>query len=243
MIRTYATLAALALAMLGVQGASAAERRYTLSTFDKVRIDGDVAVEIVSGAAPSALAIGDPRALDALTVRVQGGTLSIRRARASQLTERRKQSGTPDALPLVRLSARAVQSLMLQGHGSVRIDRLTGARPNATLNGSGSIDIGVVQADALALNVSGSGSLKAAGTATSARAVMLGDGLIEATGLSLSSLDLFGEGPVRARMTVDGPARISVMGDAQIEIGGQSKCIIRQSAANAIACSSIETPR
>lgn len=243
MMRRSATFAALILALLCTQAASAAERRFTLSTFDKVRIDGDVAVEIVSGAAPSALAIGDPRALDALTVRVQGGTLLIRRARASQLTERRKQSGTPEAPPLVRLSARAVQSLMLQGHGSARIDRLTGARPNATLNGSGSIDIGAVQADALALNVSGSGSLKVVGTAKSARAVMLGDGLIEATGLRLASLDLFGEGPVRARMTVDGPARISVMGDAQIEIGGQSKCIIRQSAANAIACGSIETPR
>lgn len=243
MIGRSAALAALTLAVLCAQGASAAERRYTLSTFDKVRIEGDVAVEIVSGVAPAALATGDPRALDALTVRVQGGTLSIRRARASQLTERRKQSATPDALPLVRLSARAVQSLMLQGHGSVRIDRLTGARPNATLNGSGSIDIGAVKADALAVNVSGSGSLKVVGTATSARAVMLGDGLIEATGLSLSSLDLFGEGPVRARMTVDGPARISVMGDAQIEIGGQSSCTIRQSGSNAITCGSIEAPR
>ncbi len=243
MMRRSASLVALMLAVPGVQGASAAERRYTLSTFDKVRVEGDVAVEIVSGAAPSAVAIGDPRALDALTVRVQGGTLSIRRARASQLTERRNQSVAPDALPLVRLSARAVQSLMLQGHGSARIDRLTGARPNATVNGNGSIDIGAVQADALAVNVSGSGSLKVGGTATSARAVMLGDGLIEATGLSLSSLDLFGEGPVRARMTVDGPARISVMGDAQIEIGGQSTCTIRQTGANAIACGSIEKPR
>lgn len=236
-------LAIAALVVLAPDPASAAERRFTLGAFDKVRIEGDVAVEITSGAAPFAQASGDPRALEALTLKVQGGTLHIRRARTNQLTERRMAPTGPDSLPLVRLSARAVQSLTLLGHGSVRLDRLAGARPSATMDGNGSIEIGAVQAEALAMNVSGSGSMKVGGTASSARAMILGDGLIEATGLRLSALDLAGEGPVRARMTVDGPARIVVKGDADIAVGGQSSCTIRQTGKNAIRCAAMDQPR
>jgi hypothetical protein len=224
--------------------AQAAERRFTLSAFDTVRIEGDVAVEITSDAAPFALASGDPRALEALSVRVQGNTLYIRRARRNIPMEARNRPATPDALPLVRLDARAVTSLTLLGHGSARIDRLSGSRPSATMDGNGSVEIGSVIAEAVAFNVNGGGSLKVGGTATRGRAVMLGDGLIEGAGLTLSALDFFGEGPVRARLTVDGPARISVKGDADVQVGGNPDCTVRQSGVNIVTCSGAAvTPR
>lgn len=227
---------ALALALLLPEAAQAADKRFTLSAFDKVRIEGDVAVEIRSGASPFAVASGDPRALEALSLRVQGGTLYIRRAHRNAPVERRYRPDAPEALPLVRLDARSVQSLTLLGHGSVKIDALRGARPSATMDGNGSVEIGAVAAEALALNVNGSGSLKVGGTARSARAVMLGDGLIEAAGLALGALDLIGEGPVRAKLNVNGPARIAVKGGADIAIGGAPQCTVRQTGTNAIAC-------
>lgn len=227
----------LALAMLLLpQPGWAADKRFTLSAFDKVRIEGDVAVEIRSGASPQAVASGDPRALDSLTLNVQGDTLYVRRARTSAPVERRYRASAPEGLPLVRIDARAVQSLTLLGAGSARLDRLSGARPSATMDGNGSIEIGAVQADALAVNVNGSGSLKVSGKAGSARAVMLGDGLIEATDLALAALDLIGEGPVRASLNVNGPARIAVKGGAEIAIAGTPKCTIRETGTNAIAC-------
>lgn len=242
-MRRLAALVAFSVLALGAQGASAAERRFTLSAFDKVRIEGDVAVEITSDAAPFALASGDPRALEALSLKVQGGTLYIRRARTNAPIERRKQAASPDALPLVRLSARAVQSLTLLGHGSARLDRLAGASPSATMDGDGSVEIGALEAEALALNVNGSGSLKVSGTATRARAVMLGEGLIEGAGLKLSSLDLIGEGPVRARLTVDGPALVAMKGGAEVTIGGKPVCTIRQTGKNTILCGPAEAQR
>jgi len=223
--------------------AQAAERRFTLSAFDTVRIEGDVAVEITSDAAPFALASGDPRALEALSVKVQGGTLYIRRARRNAPVEARNRPATPDALPLVRLDARAVKSLTLLGHGSSRIDRLSGSRPSATMDGNGSVEIGSVAAEAVAFNVNGSGSLKVGGTATRGRAVMLGEGLIEGAGLRLAALDFFGEGPVRARLTVDGPARISVKGDADVRIEGDATCTVRESGENVIVCSEVVVAR
>ncbi|MAF61573.1 MULTISPECIES: DUF2807 domain-containing protein [Pseudomonadota] len=230
----------LALALLLPQSAQAADRRFTLSPFDKVRIEGDVAVEIRSGAAPFAVASGDPRALESLSMRVQGGTLYIRRARTSLPTERRYRPKAPEALPLVRLDARSVQSLTLLGHGSAKIDALSGARPSATMDGNGSVEVGAVAAEALALNVNGSGSLKIGGKAASARAVMLGDGLIEGMGLALGALELIGEGPVRAKLSVAGPAQIAVKGGADIAIGGTPQCTVRQTGANAILCGAAE---
>jgi hypothetical protein len=238
-----AAVVAVVLADAGVNAAQAAERRFTLSAFDTVRIEGDVAVEITSGAAPFAVASGDPRALEALSVKVQGGTLYIRRARRNAPTEARKAGLTPDALPLVRLSARTVQSLTVLGHGSARIDRLAGARPSATMDGDGSVDIGSVDADAMAINVNGSGSLKVSGTAARARAVMLGDGSIEGGGLQLAALEFIGEGPVRARLTVDGPARIAVKGDADVQIGGAPDCTVRQTGTNIVLCGTLPPVR
>lgn len=231
-------LAAMAIGCAVQAPAHAADRRFTLSAFDKVRIEGDVAVEITSDAAPFAVASGDPRALEALSVKVQGGTLYIRRARRNAPTEARNRKAAPDALPLVRLSARAVQSLTVLGHGSARIDRLAGPRPSATMDGNGSVEIGAVAADAVAINVNGSGSLKIRGTSTSARAVMLGDGLIEGTSLTLGSVEFTGEGPVRAKLTVNGPAGIAVKGDADVQIAGKPVCTIRQTGINTIACGS-----
>ncbi|GGB51704.1 GIN domain-containing protein [Blastomonas aquatica] len=219
--------------------AQAAERRFTLSTFDKVRIEGNVAVEITSDAAPFAIASGDPRALEALSVKVQGGTLYIRRARRDIPTERRNRSAGPDALPMVTLGARSVSSLTMLGHGSAKLDRLSGAKTSATMDGNGSVEIGSLNADAVAINVNGSGSLKIGGQAASGRAVMLGDGLIEGGGLELGTLDFTGEGPVRARLTVDGTARIAVKGDADVQIGGDAVCTVRQAGVNVVTCANL----
>ena len=240
---TTITLTTLALCDAVLGTAMAAERRFTLSAFDKVRIEGDVAVEITSDTAPFAIASGDPRALEALSVRVQGGTLYIRRARRNAPVEARARKAAPDALPLVRLSARSVQSLTVLGHGSARIDRLSGARPSATMDGNGSVEIGTLAADTVAIAVNGSGSLKVGGSAEHARAVMLGDGLIEGSGLALSVLDFTGEGPVHARLTVDGPARIAVKGDADVQIGGKPDCTVRQTGTDVVSCGGVLAAR
>jgi hypothetical protein len=108
------------------------------------------------------------------------------------------------------------------------------------MDGNGSVEVGAVAAEALALNVNGSGSLKIGGKAASARAVMLGDGLIEGMGLALGALELIGEGPVRAKLSVAGPAQIAVKGGADIAIGGTPQCTVRQTGANAILCGAAE---
>lgn len=228
-----------ALTSLSLPGTTlAAERRFSVASFDTVRIEGDVAVEIVSGSSPGAVASGEPRALDALSVQVQGGTLLVRRVQANAPIERRARQSAPDALPLVRISARSVESLSLRGHGSAKLDRLAGIRPSARVDGDGSAEIANVKADALSVTVTGKGSLKIAGSAQSGRAMMLGNGLLDASGLTLASLDFTGEGPVRARLLVHGPARVVANGDSQISVGGKATCTVRQTGQGRVACGS-----
>ncbi|PXW73811.1 putative autotransporter adhesin-like protein [Blastomonas natatoria] len=237
-------LIALALTMMLAGTASpsawAAERRFALSDFDKIRIEGDIAVDVRSGRTSGATASGDARALQALTLTVQSGTLHIRRARSTAPVERRQQAGAPEGVPQVLVDVRGVQALVLLGNGSARIDRLVGARPSATMDGNGSVEIGRVAAEVLAVNVNGSGSLKVSGTAQRARAVMIGDGLIEGTGLVVAALDLTSEGPVRAMLDVSGPARIFARGGADIAIAGTPQCTVRQIGTNEIRCGSQE---
>lgn len=234
MSRRWIVAVALALMLPGT--VSAAERRLSVTSFDTVRIEGDVAVEIVSDAAPGAVAIGEPRALDTLSIRIQGNALLVRRTPTNAPIEQRAKRIAPDAVPLVRISARSVESLSLRGHGSARLDRLAGSKPSARVDGDGSVEIGGVKADALSVTVTGGGSLKIAGTAASGRAMMMGDGLLEASGLTLASLDFTGEGPVRARLKVDGPARIVANGDSQIIVGGHPTCTARQTGTGLIDC-------
>lgn len=228
----------LVLAGTGAVSAAAAERRFALPDFDKIRVEGDVAVDVRSGRTSGAAATGDARALQALTLTVQNGTLYIRRARSTAPVERRLQASAAEGVPQVLVDARAVHSLALLGNGSARIDRLGGARPVATMDGNGSVEIGRVEAEVLALNVNGSGSLKVSGAAERARVVMLGDGLIEGTGLAVAALDLNSEGPVRAVVEVNGPARISARGGADIAIAGAPQCTVRQIGTNDVRCGS-----
>lgn len=234
MNRRWILAAALASMLPGT--ASAADRRFSVTSFDTVRIEGDVAVEIVSDAAPAAVASGESRALDTLTVQSQGNTLLIRRARTNALIEGRAKRTAPEALPLVRVAARSIGSLSLRGHGSARLDRLAGTKPSARVDGDGSVEIGSVKADSLSVTVTGGGSLKINGTAAFGRAMMLGDGLLEASGLALSALDFTGEGPVRARLLVHGPARLVANGDSDISVAGKPVCKVRQTGEGRIDC-------
>ena len=60
--------------------ASAADRSYTVTSFDRVRIEGPFDVRLtVANAGASAKASGDPEVLTNLDIQVQGTTLIVRK--------------------------------------------------------------------------------------------------------------------------------------------------------------------
>src|SRR5512139_622850 len=79
MIDRTPILALLVLASLPVAAATpAAERTYSVSGFDRVRIDGPYRVDLRTNVAPYAKARGAPVSLDGVSIKVEGRTLVIR---------------------------------------------------------------------------------------------------------------------------------------------------------------------
>src|SRR3546814_18205842 len=67
-----------ALALTATAPAQAAERRYTVTDFDRLRVDGPFVVTLATGKSPSAPAYGASRALEPVSTAVSGMTLRTR---------------------------------------------------------------------------------------------------------------------------------------------------------------------
>ena len=73
----------LAIAALALSApAAAAERRYPVTDFDRVVVEGPYIVRLTAGPSSSATARGTQAALDRATIDVTGTTLRIRRNRS-----------------------------------------------------------------------------------------------------------------------------------------------------------------
>ena len=76
-------LAALVTASAIATPAAAADRNYSVTSFDRIRLDGPFKVRLTTNVAPFARATGSPEALDGVSLEVQGRTLIIHFNRSS----------------------------------------------------------------------------------------------------------------------------------------------------------------
>lgn len=187
------------------------QRKLLVTSFDRLRVEGQVEVELSPGS-PGAVATGDRAALDALSVRVDAGTLVVRHGTGS------------GGVPHVRLTAPAVRAVQVNGGGRVRIAQVRGDRVDLTVNGGGTLEVADVAAHDLALTLSGTGMITAAGKAERVRARSFGAGSIDAARLTAGEAVLVsqssGDISVAARYT----ARATALGTGAIRIGGRPEC-------------------
>jgi hypothetical protein len=172
MIRIMLALALLALA----SPAQAAERRYTVSGFDRVQVDGPFVVTLAVGKAPSAIATGSPAALDRVSVAVEGRTLRIRPNRAAWGAGAKAGEGGV----AVAISTHELASAVVNGSGSLAIDKAKAMRFDLGLSGSGRVTLGQVDVDRLNVQLLGAGGVSIAGKAKQLRATITGQGSLQA---------------------------------------------------------------
>jgi hypothetical protein len=113
-----------------------------------VKIEGPYAVTLATNVAPFARATGSQRALDRVSVRVEGRTLLIR-------VDRSAWGGSPDeqAGPVtISVGTHGLEQATLIGGGSLAIDRVRGLEFSLASYGSGSASIGAVAVDRLRLS-------------------------------------------------------------------------------------------
>lgn len=216
-------LAILAALLLSSAPAAAAERSFTVTGFDRIRVDGPYRVRLTTGVAPFARASGPVAALDGVAIDVQGRTLVVRPSRSSWGGYPGGQAGPVE----ISLGTHELATAWLNGSGSLSISRIEGLSFDLAIQGSGSADIADAEVDQLKIGISGAGSARIAGSAPRLTTIVRGTSVLDASGLSVKEATIGAEGPSLVRLTATDEAEVDARGVASVELAGAPACIVR----------------
>jgi hypothetical protein len=203
--------------------AGAGERRFMVSDFDRVRVEGPFEVVLVTGRPSSATASGTPQALDRVSIDVQGRTLRIRPNRSAWGGYPGQAAGGPIR---IAVSTRDLVAGAVAGPGSLAIDRAKGLRVELEVTGSGRIGLAAVEADQLILGLAGSGKITVAGKAKSLRASLRGTGDLDGATLRADDADIVTETAGLVALIVNRAAKVRANGIGEVVIGGAAACTV-----------------
>ena len=213
--------------------ASAVERRYSVTDFDRVVVEGPYRVHLVTGRPSSATASGSREAIDRVSVDVQGQTLRIRRNRSAWSGNARVDPGPLE----IALATRNLRSVRLIGPTQVEVQGGSGLNLEFSVEGSGGLKVSGVSADTLALGLIGSGRIEIAGNARRLRADFQGSGDVLGQSLVVAqdaTVATTTAGTVA--LTVNGPATINANGLGAVAIFGRPVCTVRGSGEAEVRC-------
>jgi hypothetical protein len=223
-------LAALAFAIPAA--ADAAERRYTVTDFDRVQIEGPFVVTLATGKVGSARATGSNEAIERVSIDVQGRTLRIRPNRSAW-------GGYPNAGagPLkIDLATHDLVGVAVTGSGSLALDRARAMRFDIAVSGSAQVTAGVVEADSLVLGLLGSGRIVIGGKAKTLRATIQGSGDLDAGALSVDDADLNADTAGKIGIAVRRSAKVTATGPGPVEIFGSPACTVSVLGSGPVIC-------
>jgi hypothetical protein len=222
----------LALLLLLAGPAQAADRTYSVSSFERLRVQGPYRVELITGQPPSAKATGAPRATDLLDIRLDGETLTVR-ASANGWGEQATAAGTP----VIRLSTRTLRSVAVVGSGEVTIvGPLKGQKIDLVLTGSGALRAAAIDADQLSAISTGSGSMTLGGRAAKARLSSNGPGGMQAGALVAGDLLLNADGGGDVVAQAKFTASVAALGVGAVTVYGKPACTVRGTPGGPVTC-------
>ncbi len=221
MIRRH--LLAVSLLVAFAAPAAAADRNFSVTGFERIRVDGPFRVRVTTGVAPFARATGSAATLDNVSVDVQGQTLVVRPNRSGWGGYPGDASGPVE----IAVGTHELDTAWLNGAGSLEINRVEGLSFGLNIQGSGSASIAEASVDDLKIGVSGAGTAEIGGTASRLTAVVRGSSQLDAATLKVRDAVIGAEGPSLVRATVSGSAKIDATGTAHIEISGDPACTVR----------------
>lgn len=221
-------LAALALAA----PASAAERRYTVTDFDRVKVDGPFQVKLVTGKASAAVATGSSQAIDQVSIEVQGRTLRVK----PNLSAWGGYPGEGPGPVSIELSTHDLRGATVQGSGSILIDKASAMRFDASVSGSGRVGVGSVEADRLMLSLIGSGRIEMGGKAKKLHASIHGAGDLDAKALTTEDAVIGADTSGEIAVGVRRSAKVTATGAGNVEIVGDPACTVDAKGSGRVLC-------
>lgn len=199
------------------------QRNYSVTGFEKVRVDGPYQVQLRTNVAPFARASGSQRALDAVSIKVEGQTLVIRSARGASWGGYPGESAGPVT---IEVGTHDLKNAWINGAGGLAIYRVKGLSFDLAIQGPGVARIDQAMVDQLKVGISGAGSARLAGQAAKLTATVRGTSSFEAEGLTVKDAVIGAEGPSIVRTTVSNAAKVDAIGLAAVTLGGRPSCTV-----------------
>jgi hypothetical protein len=213
--------------------ALAAERRYTVTDFERIQVDGPYEVLLSTGLPSSARATGSREAIDAIQLDVIGKTLRIR---ANQFAKSGNPGRPGDRKVTIILATRSLQSILVNGAGVIQGDKVRTMKLDLAISGSGRITIPQVEADLLSVTLLGSGRFELGGKAKSVRADIRGSGDLAAAGLRADDAQVHASTAGKVSLAVGRAAKIDATATGDVEIDGAPSCTVKQSGTGSVRC-------
>jgi hypothetical protein len=211
------------MAAVATSPAMAAERNFSVTSFDRVRVDGPYKVKLTTGVAPFAIASGSATAIDRVSVSVEGRTLIVRSNPGSWGGYPGEASGPVE----VEVGTHDLSQAWINGSGTLSIDRIRGLTFDLALQGSGSATVGEADVDQMKIGISGAGNVSIAGKAPKLTAVVRGTSTLDAAGLTTKDALVGAEGPSEVRFVANATAKIDARGLASVTVSGNPSCTVK----------------
>lgn len=233
MIDRAPLLVLLALASLPAAAAPTAQRNFSVTSFDRIRVDGPYQVRLITNVAPYARASGSSAALDGVSLKVEGRTLVIRANSASWGGYPGEQRGPVT----IEVGTHDLGAAWLNGAGSLTIDRVRGLSFDLAIQGSGTARIDSLDIDQMKLGISGAASARLAGRAARLTATVRGSSLLDGEALRVNDATIGAEGPTIVKLAVSDTAKVDALGLAAVWFAGNPACTIKaQGSATVAGC-------
>ena len=221
-MRLHLLLAAIA-ASLAASSAGAATRSFTITGFERVRVDGPYQIKLTSNVAPFARASGSQAALDALSVAVEGRTLVIRSSASGWSSTPNRPTGPVE----IAVGTHEIASAFVNGSGSLDISEVRGLAFDFSLQGSGGVTIRKVAVDRLKAIASGSGKVELAGKAELASLYVRGSSSLDGTGFAVKAATIGVDGSSSVKVNAIDTAKVEAQGPSMVQLTGRPACTVR----------------
>jgi hypothetical protein len=219
-------------ALAAAAPAAAAERRYSVTDFDRVQVDGPYRVTLLTGLTSGARAEGSAGALDGVSIDVQGRTLRVRRNSSAWGGYPGERTGPVT----IALTTRGLRAASVTGSGSLEIDRAAGLRVDVSVSGSGRLGVAGVEADNLVVGLLGGGGITLAGRARQLKATIQGSGDLAAAGLRAEDAQIIADTAGTVTVAVSRTVKLKASGPGDVEIVGNPSCTIEGQGSGRLAC-------
>lgn len=202
--------------------APASQRNYSVTNFDRIRIDGPYQVQLRTNVSPFARATGSAASLDGVSIAVEGRTLIVRADSGGW----GGYAGEDRGPVTIELGTHDLGTAWINGSGALLIDQVRGLSFDLSIQGAGSARIDKAEVDQMKVGISGAGSARLGGTAKKLTAIIRGTSSFDGEGLAVKDAVIGAEGPAIIRATVTETAKIDAIGIGSVTLGGKPACTV-----------------